>query len=213
MEAADRESRKRALVLDPGERVQEIVFGVLMALTYTGSLSVASAGTVEIATMLAAAVGCNLAWGLVDAVTYLLATAIERHRHVALVQRIQSTRDPSEAQRLIADQLPDRLASAVDANALEAMRRQVMAVPVPPAGLGARDFRGALGVFALVVLATFPVVVPFMVLDHTVLALRVSNGLALATLFAGGFFLGRYAEGRRGDMGWPWPRPGSRWSR
>lgn len=70
-----------------------------------------------------------------------------------------------------------------------------MAVPVPPAGLDARDFRGALGVFALVVLATFPVVVPFMVLDQTVLALRVSNGLALATLFAGGFYLGRYAGG------------------
>jgi VIT1/CCC1 family predicted Fe2+/Mn2+ transporter len=45
------------------------------------------------------------------------------------------------------------------------------------------------------VLATFPVVVPFLVFKETGLALRVSNGLALATLFAGGFFLGRYAGG------------------
>ena len=50
--------------------------------------------------------------------------------------------------------------------------------------------------FVLVVLATFPVVVPFLLIDDVATALRVSNVLALATLFIGGWLLGRYAFGR-----------------
>jgi VIT1/CCC1 family predicted Fe2+/Mn2+ transporter len=182
-------------VLDPGERVQEIVFGVLMALTFTGSFSVATAGSEAIATMLTAALGCNLAWGLSDGVTYLVSRAVERQRHVALLHRIQATGDPTEAHRLIAEELPESLGADAGADALEALRQRLLAIPAPGAGLGFRDVAGAVGVFALVVLATFPVVVPFLVFKETGLALRVSNGLALATLFAGGFFLGRYAGG------------------
>ena len=166
-------------MLDPGERVQEIVFGVLMALTFTGSFSVATAGSEAIATMLTAALGCNLAWGLSDAVTYLVSTAVERQRHVALLHRIQATGDPTEAHRLIAEELPESLGADAGADALEALRQRLLVIPAPGAGLGFRDVAGAVGVFALVVLATFPVVVPFLVFKETGLALRVSNGLAL----------------------------------
>jgi VIT1/CCC1 family predicted Fe2+/Mn2+ transporter len=145
--------------------------------------------------MLTAALGCNLAWGLSDAVTYLVSTAVERQRHVALLHRIQATGDPTEAHRLIAAELPESLGADAGADALEALRQRLLVIPAPGAGLGFRDVAGAVGVFALVVLATFPVVVPFLVFKETGLALRVSNGLALATLFAGGFFLGRYAGG------------------
>jgi VIT1/CCC1 family predicted Fe2+/Mn2+ transporter len=138
-------------VLDPVERASEIVFGLLMALTFTGSLSVASAGREEVRTMMAAALGCNLAWGLADAVMYLVGIVVERARAA------QPTRVP--AHRL----------------------------------LGREDFIGALGVFLMVVLATFPVVIPFAVFDSTPTALRVSNLIALATLFAAGWALGRYA--------------------
>ena len=54
---------KASKVLDPIERVTEVIFGALMALTFTGSFSVASPGQ-EVRTMLWAALGCNLAWGL-----------------------------------------------------------------------------------------------------------------------------------------------------
>jgi len=59
--------------------------------------------------------------------------------------------------------------------------------------LGREDYAGALGVFLMVVLATFPVVIPFGVFDNTAFALRISNLVALATLFAAGWMLGRYA--------------------
>jgi VIT1/CCC1 family predicted Fe2+/Mn2+ transporter len=50
-------------------------------------------------------------------------------------------------------------------------------------------------VFGLVVFATFPVVIPFVFFQETALALRISNALAVVTLFAGGYVLGRHAEG------------------
>jgi VIT1/CCC1 family predicted Fe2+/Mn2+ transporter len=45
------------------------------------------------------------------------------------------------------------------------------------------------------VAATFPLVVPFMLFDRTAVALRMSNFVALAMLFIGGWMLTRYAGG------------------
>lgn len=189
-------SKKSASVLDPVERVSEIIFGVLMAVSFTGSLSIATTGRQEIHTMLLAALGCNIAWGLTDAVMYLVGTLTERCRNVALLRRIQTTEDRREANRLIASALPGQIPEGTDDGALESLRRRLLDVRTPPAKLGAHDYSGALGVFALVVLATFPVVAPFLFIADVVTALRVSNTLALATLFVCGYVLGRYAYGR-----------------
>jgi len=187
--------KERARVLDPVERVSEIIFGVLMAVSFTGTLSVATAGQQEIHTMLIAALGCNIAWGLTDAVMYLISTLTERHRKVALLCRIQTCEDKAEAHRLIAAGLPAQLADGADEAALEALRCRLAAIKVGHAGLGAQDFAGAFGVFVLVVLATFPVVLPFLFIADVATALHASNLLALTTLFIGGHALGRYAFG------------------
>ena len=47
--------------------------------------------------------------------------------------------------------------------------------------------------FLLVVLSTFPVVVPFLVFRTVPLAMRVSNAIAVVLLFAGGLVLARHA--------------------
>jgi VIT1/CCC1 family predicted Fe2+/Mn2+ transporter len=59
--------------------------------------------------------------------------------------------------------------------------------------LKSEDWWGALGVFVLVVLSTFPVVVPFIFIEDVRLALRVSNAFAVVLLFLCGFFFARYA--------------------
>ena len=71
-------------LLDPIDRISEILFGLLMAVTIVGSLSIATAGGDEVRTVLIAALGCNLAWGLVDAVMYLVRTVTEKTRRHAL---------------------------------------------------------------------------------------------------------------------------------
>jgi VIT1/CCC1 family predicted Fe2+/Mn2+ transporter len=189
------DNTKRKTVLDPVARVSEVVFGVLMALSFTGSLSVATAGQEQVRTMMLTALGCNLAWGLTDAVMYLVGTVAERQRKTALLRRLAGMKDAGEAHRLIADELPERLAAGAGPASLEAMRQLLLAAPIARVRLGSDDCAAALGVFVLVVLATLPVVIPFVFLRETALALRVSNGLAVATLFVGGWILGRHAEG------------------
>jgi VIT1/CCC1 family predicted Fe2+/Mn2+ transporter len=183
-------------VLDPISRVSEIIFGLLMALSFTGSLSVATAGREEVRTMLLTALGCNLAWGLVDAVMYLVGTLTGRARNLALLRRVRGASEPRAARASIAEALPGRLGDEIGTEGLEEIRRRLAALSDVPARarLGRDDFLGAAGVFLLVVLATFPVVIPFMLISETALALRVSNAVALVLLFAAGYRLGRYAE-------------------
>lgn len=183
-------------VLDPIDRVSEIVFGVLMALSFTGALSVSTAGRQEIRTLLFTALGCNLAWGLVDAVMYLLRTATDRRRKKALLARLRSTGTEPEAYRLIRDALPQLISDVIRPPALQALHQSLLAVHEPPYRLVFRDYAAAAGIFLLVVLATFPVVVPFIFIPKIAVALRVSNLLAVVTLYIGGAMLGRYAGGR-----------------
>jgi len=91
------EENVREPVLDPMERVSEMLFGLFMSISFVGTVSVATAGREEISTMLAAALGCNLAWGFVDAVMYLVRTAADRGRSLALVQSIRAARMRSPA--------------------------------------------------------------------------------------------------------------------
>ena len=191
------ENEKRAQVLDPVHRVSEVIFGLLMALSFTGALSVATAGREEIRTVMFTALGCNLAWGLVDAVMYLVQTLTERTRNFTLMRRVRSVVAPQEAHAIIADAMPGRLGTVISAQGLEDMRQRLAALPEPPARghLGRDDYVGAVGVFLLVVLTTFPVVVPFMLFTETALAMRVSNAVAVVTLFAAGYTLGRHSGG------------------
>ena len=96
---------------------------------------------------------------------------------------------------LIAEALPPRLAGAAGTDGLELLRRRLVEssdIPVKPR-LGWDDFKGAIGVFLLVVSSTFPLVVPFLLLDQTGPAIRVSNLIGLAVLFIAGWMLARYA--------------------
>ena len=88
----------REPVLNPVDRVSELLFGLFMALTFVGAVSVAESGRAEIRAMLIAALGCNLAWGLVDAVMYLVRTVTDRGRSLTLIRSVRRRRRGSRAQ-------------------------------------------------------------------------------------------------------------------
>jgi hypothetical protein len=194
---ADTIKDKRQRVLDPVSRISEVIFGVLMALSFTGALNVATAGREEVRTVLLTALGCNLAWGIVDSVMYLMATMTERRRNLTLLHLVRSAEKPEDAHARIAEALPGRLPEAIGIGGLEEMRRHLVVLKDVPTRvrLHREDFAGAFGVFLLVVLSTFPVVVPFIFISELALAMRVSNAVALVMLFLGGYQLGRYAGG------------------
>jgi hypothetical protein len=180
-------------VLEPVERLSEILFGLIMALTITGAVSVATADRFAIRTMLFAALGCNLAWGIIDAGMYLMARLGERGRNVLTLRAVRKTASREDAHRIIADELPPLLAPAFQPAQLELIRERINKIPETGPGLTGRDWRGALGVCILVILSTFPVVIPFFVIADARLALRISNALAVISLFLCGYLYGRHA--------------------
>jgi VIT1/CCC1 family predicted Fe2+/Mn2+ transporter len=180
-------------VLEPHERISEVLFGLIMVLTFTGSLSVAEAGHAEIRTMLIGALGCNIAWGVIDGVLYLMGCLADKGRNLMTYRAARSATDPQKAQRLIAGALPPLIASILQPAELETMRQRLLQLPEPPARarLGGTDWWGALGVFLLVFLSTFPVALPFILMHNAMAAMRVSNAVAVVMLFIAGFAYGR----------------------
>jgi hypothetical protein len=182
-------------VLEPVERLSEILFGLIMALTITGAVSVVTADRFQIRTMLIAALGCNLAWGIIDAGMYLMARLGERGRSAVLARAVRGTANREDAHRIIVDELPPLLVPTIQPAQLELIRERINQMPafdVRPR-LTRRDWRGAFGVCILVILSTFPVVIPFIVVEDARLALRASNTLAVLLLFVCGFLFGRHA--------------------
>ncbi len=180
-------------VLEPIERVSEVLFGLIMVLTFTGALSVAEAGRADVREMLIGALGCNLAWGIIDAVFYLMACLADKGRDLATFLAVRRATDQREAQRLIAGALPPLVASVLAPAELASLHQRLKELPEPPglARLSWNDWKGGLGVLLFVFLTTFPVVLPFVFLQDVAPALRISNVIAIALLAASGAIFGR----------------------
>src|SRR4051794_1032742 len=190
-EAFDPSSSKR--VVEPIERISEVLFGLIMVLTFTGALSAAEAGRADVRTMLLGALGCNLAWGIIDGVLYLMGSLAEKGRGLLAFRAVRKAADAKEAQRLIAEALPPVIASVLQPSELEGIEQRLRNLPEPiaPARLEKDDWLGAIGVFLLVFLCTFPVVIPFVFMSHAGPALRVSNAVAIMMLFLTGYAFAR----------------------
>lgn len=190
---ADDPIKSSKRVLEPNERISEVLFGLIMVLTFTGSLSVAEAGRDDVRTMLIGALGCNLAWGIIDGVLYLMGCLAEQRRDLMTYRAVRSASDPQKAQKLLADALPSVLASVVHPAELEAMHQRLQQLPEPPerARLRKDDWLGALAVFFWVFLITFPVAIPFIFMSEVASAMRVSNAIAIVMLFFTGVAYGR----------------------
>ena len=185
----------RAPVLSPVDRVSEMLFGLFMALTFVGAVSVADQGDAQIRAIFIAALGCNLAWGLVDAVMYLVRTVTDRGRLLTLIRSVRGEPNAEAGRKLIEGSLSQVAEGLVSTTEIEAMRGRIVALAsLPPRPkLERDDLVAALAIFLIVVASTFPVVLPFMLLDDVGTAKNVSRAVALAMLFTGGLALGKYA--------------------
>lgn len=190
-------------LLDPTDRFSEALFGLIMVMTFTCTLSVAEAGREDVRTMLVGALGCNLAWGIVDGVMYVINSIANRARGNVLLRRLKATADPAEGRGQVTAVLPDQVAAVLLPDEVESMRRRLVATPDPPRGVPLRrdDWLSAAAVCILVFVTTFPVTIPFILVHEVRPALRISNAIALTMLFLLGWSLGRYTGGRPWRLG------------
>ncbi|MFC5706427.1 hypothetical protein [Aeromonas eucrenophila] len=186
--------------IDPISRYSEILFGLLMVLTFTGCFNALEAGKAEIKDLLIAGIGCNIAWGMIDAIVYLITTLTERARALRLLQQLHNLQ-PGDNRGIAAlrDALPGPLAAICRDDELGDWQSRLRQHPELSQGPIFRwnDLLNSLGVFLMAFLSTFPVLLPFMFLQDPVPALRLSHGIALLMLMLIGRGLARYAGSPR----------------
>lgn len=190
--------------LDPGERLGEILFGLVMVLTFTltAGLTV-SEGREGVRELIAATLGCNIAWGIIDGVFYVMGGLFRRGQRHRLARAIRATPDQDAAMALVAEELDPSLAEVSSSGERRRFYgdvvRMVKRLPEEKIRITGDDLRGAIASFWLVVLSTIPAVLPFLIFrDQPRFALRVSNGLLIALIFVVGFRWARYT----GGSGW-----------
>lgn len=181
--------------LDPISRISEVLFGLIMVLSFTGSISVVSDGKAEISELLWAALGCNLAWGIIDAVFYLMSRVLEKGHGLSVLKKLKLTNDKIAARNLLKDELPPVIALVLEPDEIDKFKDRLLKIDDLPKSklITISDLRIGLFIFLLVFVCTFPVALPFIFLNNTALALRASNGAALLILFFGGYSIGKYS--------------------
>ena len=197
------EPRRSKRLLSTVDRMSEILFGLIMALSFTCTISVATADGAEVRDMLIGAIGCNLAWGLVDAIMFLLTGLAERGRGKIILHFVRKTKEEEKAREFIADSLPPIVSSALDTETLENMRKSLLRIPESSlrVRLTMTDLKMALGIFLLVFVSTFPVALPFTFIKDVHQALRISNVVAITLMFIAGWLLAKYSGYNKWLMG------------
>jgi hypothetical protein len=191
-------TRAGASVLDealsPFERASEIIFGVLMAISVTAAFEITAGDEVDVRELMIAALGCNLAWGLIDGVIYLLQQQFERHRNHATILELRALGSEEAFRQRVREALPPVFGPAVTPDTLARFRKIVESYAAPRPPFWSRQELAVAAIICLLVFAsTFPLVVPFMVMEQAWLALRVSHAVAVVMLFVLGWRIGRWS--------------------
>jgi VIT1/CCC1 family predicted Fe2+/Mn2+ transporter len=185
--------KQQKALLNPLDRAAEILFGVIMATTFTCSMSVGSSHQVEMSELLIGTIGCNLAWGFVDAIMYLVETMAHRNRNRVMFHAMRIA-NSEEARKIVSEALPQVVAEAIDEKELELIRQKLLELP-STAGkrqLTTRDFKKSLAIFLTSFIATFPIVIPFIFIEDSIVALRTSNGVGIVLMFMCGWSVSKY---------------------
>ena len=204
-----RELRAAALAkcLDPATTLAEILFGLIMTLTFTlgAGMLLHDTGREGARELLVATLGCNLAWGIIDGVLYIVAQLYERNRKRRLARDAIAARDDATAVALIGRELDDMLQPVLDDAERRALYLRILArirgMPIGLGGVERQDVFGAAASCVLVFACSLPAALPFALMDDPVHALRVSNALLITFMFLLGFRLARHTLGNPWGVG------------
>ena len=192
--------------LDPASRLGEILFGLIMVLTVTltASFNVAE-GKKGVRQLLLAAIGSNVAWGIIDASMYVMNAMVVRRGKIRLVKAVQRASDPKAALFLVKDRVEPELQELLGPEQAEAFSKSVLPhiaeAHITERILTKEDFYGALASFWLVFVSCLPAAIPFLIFSEPQVALRVSNFLLIVGLFYVGQKWAEYAGKSRVAFG------------
>ncbi len=188
--------------LDPLDAVVELIYGVLIIMTFTMAIGVTGIGSQvegvidpELQALMIAAFGCAVAWGVIDSCVYLMTCVAERNHAAKVLRDVHNAPTEDAAIELVADAMEDHLIPITDEENREAIYAEVAAhlqeTKVDPTWIKREDVNGAISIFLVAMIATLPVVIPFFLMRDDYWAMRVSNLLSLTTLFLAGYWWAR----------------------
>jgi hypothetical protein len=182
-----------ATVIDDNSRLSEVIFGVIMVLTFTCAMSVVGVNREEIDNTLWAALGCNTAWGIVDGLMFLMSTLYERGDRLQFLKNVRNAYTKEEANEIFRNDLAPLINEVMTDRQVDDICEQLQKLPELPRHVffTGQDYINAVIVFFLVFLSTFPIVLPFVFIDNAQLALRVSNAIGLIIMFMAGNLIGK----------------------
>jgi VIT1/CCC1 family predicted Fe2+/Mn2+ transporter len=183
--------------LEPGDSLSEILFGLIMTLTFTtGAGLMVGQSRDAIRDLLIATIGCNVAWGIIDAAFYVTGNLYERARLARAGEKIRGADSDAAAASVVEEELMDLIGTVGDAeeraDLYRRVARLVRASERRPLGITGADLRGAVASFWLVFFASIPAAVPFLVFRNAWIALRVSNAILVCLLFLTGYLWARH---------------------
>jgi VIT1/CCC1 family predicted Fe2+/Mn2+ transporter len=146
-----------------------------------------------------AIVGCNVAWGVIDATLFVLSTLFFRSRRAHFFREIKSVGNEAEALAAVEREFDlegEPVTVLPEDRAALYKSLLVMSMHTTPAraGLRRQDFVSAFIVFVLVSTTVIPGVIPLLLIADSNFALRVSNWLLILLLFVVGCWWGRYGD-------------------
>lgn len=184
--------------LDPATSLAEVLFGLIMTLTFTlgAGIVIDDEGREGARQLLIAVVGCNVAWGIIDGALYILNQLFARGRIRRLARSVRIATDDRSAMNVVAEELDGFFVDITRAAERDALYLRVAnhlrLKPVAPNSIRKDDVLGAFTSFWLVVLTSVPAAIPFLLFDNARFALRVSNAILLALLFITGWLFARF---------------------
>ena len=188
--------------LDPSTSLAEILFGLIMTLTFTlgAGLMIEDEGKAGARELLIAVIGCNVAWGIIDAALYLVGQLFDRGRLQRIGLAIKRATHRADAVTLIAEELNPLLGGLLSPRETEALYERIVDNVARKAekrnSITREDWLGAVVSFFLVVISSIPAAIPFLLIDDARFALRVSNVVLIALLFFTGYWWARYTVSR-----------------
>jgi VIT1/CCC1 family predicted Fe2+/Mn2+ transporter len=173
---------------------------MVLSVTLTAGLSVQE-GPEGVRQLLLAALGCNIAWGIIDAAMYIMNSITERVEKAHFIWTIRAAPDERAALDVVREEIEPRLEVLTGPENREFACRAVLEylshADVPPTGITKEDLYGAVASFWLVFVSCLPAALPFLFLSDPTNALRVSNALLIGMLFFVGYKWAQYAHTNR----------------
>ena len=187
--------------LEPQDAAAEILFGLIMALTFTlGATLVTEAGADRFREIVLGTVTCNIAWGLIDGALYVLSDMFELGRKGVRIRQVKAARNRAEAMQRIRDEFHDEFASITSHEERQRLyaeiERLVLRMDAPAPRPTRESLAGAAIVFLLVSASSLPVLLPAVLIADAATAVQIANGLLIVGLFATGYAMARAVEGR-----------------